>query len=219
MSERKMREDGLGRGPTDPGCRPSDETPAGSHASGASIPRASVEALEEMLRSLLQGEHTSLTISFNDCNAPNYMTVRDYLAGEGPGSDTDWVSDEERVRAIETNSWWTAHWYPHTPVGFHSFSAASLPTLVATLADEAPAIETEGEDAKRLSAKHESAIGKAEAPINSTMLSALKAMDEALTEWIPRGPEDARLKLYLPDAACEAWSQIRSAISQADGQG
>lgn len=217
MSERKMRADGLGRDPSGPGCRPSDETPTGFHAFGASIPRASVEALEEMLRSLLQGEHTSLTIGFNDRNAPNHMTVRDYLACGGPGSDADWVSDEERVKAIETNSWWTAHWYPHTPVGFHSFSAAGLPELVAVLAEAAPAIEAgTAETLTGLGRKAESAITEGEAPVNSTMLSALKAMDEALTWHCPSGPEAAKRKEILSHQQCEAWLQIRSAISQAN---
>lgn len=47
-----------------------------------------------------------------------------------------------------------------------------------------------------------------------TMLSALKAMDEALTnEW------GSPKKMHSPGDPCpEAWIQIRSAISQADGR-
>lgn len=219
MSERKMREDGLGRDPDGSGCRPSDETPTGSPAFGASIPRAGVEALEAMLRSLLQGEHTSLTLGFNDGNACNYLPVGKYLEtyGESAEGHTDWVSDEERAKAIATNSWWCAQWYPNTPVGFQSVSAASLPVLVAALAEEAPAIEAGTAETEGLGPKAESAIGKAEAPINSTMLSALKAMDEALTfDW--ESPDDEFIAQEMSEATREAWIQIRSAISQADGR-
>lgn len=92
--------------------------------------------LEAMLRSLMKGEFSSLTIGFNDSNAPNYNTVKAYLEGWPDGADhTDWVSEEERAKAIETNSWWNAHWYPDTPVGFCSISASSLPALLTALAE------------------------------------------------------------------------------------
>ncbi|MBP2494684.1 hypothetical protein ABID82_007195 [Methylobacterium sp. PvP062] len=93
-----------------------------------------VPELETLLKSLLKGEFSSLTISFNDSNAPNYSTVQKHAEG-WPDWDnhTDWVSDEERARAIETNSWWNVHWYPDTPVGFCSISASTLPALIAGL--------------------------------------------------------------------------------------
>lgn len=50
-----------------------------------------------------------------------------------------------------------------------------------------------------------------------TMLSALKAMDEALTEdWV--SPSDDVTRDMIGERTCEAWIQIRSAISQADGR-
>lgn len=95
-------------------------------------------ALEAMLRSLMKGEFSSLTISFNDQNAPNYKSVGDFLEYY-PDADenTDWVSDEERAKAVENNSWWCAQWYPDTPVGSYSISASSLPALIAALAEAA----------------------------------------------------------------------------------
>lgn len=96
-----------------------------------------VEQLETLLRSLLKGEHSSLMISFNDGNGPNYETVGGYIEafGENAEGHTEWASDEERAKAIETNSWWCAQWYPHTPVGFCSVSASTLPALIAALAE------------------------------------------------------------------------------------
>lgn len=92
--------------------------------------------LEAMLRSLMKGEFSSLTISFNDQNAPNYKSVGGHLEYyPDADEDAEWVSDEERVKAIETNSWWSAQWYPDTPVGFCSISASSLQALLAALAE------------------------------------------------------------------------------------
>jgi hypothetical protein len=45
--------------------------------------------------------------------------------------DTDWVSDEQKQKAIYTNECWTLQVYPHTPVGFYKMSAADLDVLLA----------------------------------------------------------------------------------------
>lgn len=95
------------------------------------------EEEEKLLLSLLNGEFSSLTISFNDAHAPNYCTAKTWLK-EGPDSGgytdlDDWVSEEERDAAIENNTVWQAHWYPDTPVGFYSLMASSLPALLAGL--------------------------------------------------------------------------------------
>lgn len=80
--------------------------------------------LETKLRALLKGEHSSLTLSFNDETATNYMTVADFIDDER--FQTDWVSEAEKARAVETNSIWTLQWYPDTPIGSYSVSASSL---------------------------------------------------------------------------------------------
>lgn len=38
----------------------------------------------------------------------------------------DWVSEEEKQKAIETGSIWTVQWYPDTPVGFCVRTASTL---------------------------------------------------------------------------------------------
>ena len=91
--------------------------------------------LEAKLRGLLNGEFSSLTISFNEMNAPNYTTVEQWLEKEpadGPFSG-DWISTEEREKAIATNSWWNVQWYPDTPIGSYEASASSLTALLAYL--------------------------------------------------------------------------------------
>lgn len=68
-------------------------------------------------------------------------------------------------------------------------------------------------------------ISEAEAEANAAligsslvMLSALKAMDAALTEvWL--SPEDAFFKRGVLAPQRNAWLQIRSAIARADGRG
>ena len=85
--------------------------------------------LEKKLLGLLKGEHSSLHLTFNDENGPNYTTVAEAVQ-EGWLSSRDWVSEEEKLQAIETNRVWTLQWYPDTPVGSYSVSASSLSALL-----------------------------------------------------------------------------------------
>lgn len=45
--------------------------------------------------------------------------------------DDDWVTPDEREKAIETDSIWTLQWYPETPIGFFIMAASSLEALEA----------------------------------------------------------------------------------------
>lgn len=92
-----------------------------------------MDDLERRLRGLLKGEHSSLTIGFNEDHAPNYMTAAEYEATE-PGDD--WVSETEREKALENNTVWSIQWYPQTPVGFCRLKASSLGALVEALQDQ-----------------------------------------------------------------------------------
>lgn len=96
-----------------------------------------VSELESLLLGLLDGEWTSLTIGYNDLNACNYETVQQAVEAGGSmyNDGEEWVSEEEKVKAMETNSWWRAQWYPRTPVGFNTLSASSLPVLIEALKD------------------------------------------------------------------------------------
>lgn len=89
-------------------------------------------ALEIELRSLLKGEFSSLSLSFNEGPAPNYMTVAQ--EDDDPFKKPyDWVSEEERQKARKTNSLWVLQWYPNTPIGFNAIAASSLPALFEAL--------------------------------------------------------------------------------------
>lgn len=71
---------------------------------------ADLAYLESELRALLRGQHSSLTLSFNEANGPNYRSVAEFLP-ECPWS-IEWVSEEERQKAIALNSMWQLQWYP-----------------------------------------------------------------------------------------------------------
>ncbi len=51
----------------------------------------------------------------------------------GGGPTFDWVSPEEREKAIRDDSVWVLHWYPETPVGFCCLAASSLEALQAAV--------------------------------------------------------------------------------------
>lgn len=85
----------------------------------------------EMLKNLLNGPFSSLTIGYNDDHACNYVDAAGwadefggYLADED--DRIDWVSEDERLKAIRENSVWTIQWYPNTPVGFNCVGASTF---------------------------------------------------------------------------------------------
>ena len=70
----------------------------------------------------------SLTLTHNE-HKSYYRTVAESIADEDYGY-SDWVSDEQKHKAIATNDCWTLRWYPDTPVGFCILSAADLDALL-----------------------------------------------------------------------------------------
>jgi len=96
-----------------------------------------VPELEASLRKLLKGEFSSLSISFNG-HAPNYhdaaQASKDGILGL---DDDDWVSPEEKDRAIAGNCVWEIQWYPNTPIGFYRVAASSLAACVAAALEAA----------------------------------------------------------------------------------
>lgn len=72
----------------------------------------------------------SLTLTHNG-HLDVYATVADEIRDEGHGyRDEDWVSEEQKQKAIDTNECWTLQWYPETPVGFNLASASDLDVLL-----------------------------------------------------------------------------------------
>lgn len=97
------------------------------------------EELETKLRAMLKGEFSSLTIGFNDAHACNYCDAQKYTTEYGqyePGDD--WVSDEDRAKALAGNSVWSIQWYQDTPVGFYRKNASNLPLLLDYVFNEFP---------------------------------------------------------------------------------
>jgi hypothetical protein len=94
-----------------------------------------LEKIELELRALLRGKQSSLTLSFNDDNGPNY--VADSLDHDAARDENvrwySFRSPEERQECCNTNSVWTLQWYPETPIGSYSISAPTLEKLFAFL--------------------------------------------------------------------------------------
>lgn len=88
-----------------------------------------MKELEDALKSLIRGKYSSLVLSMNDYNGPNYMTVAD-VANDN-NWPADWVSEEEKQKSIATNCMWVLHWYPDTPIGFHAIAGSSIASVVA----------------------------------------------------------------------------------------
>lgn len=43
--------------------------------------------------------------------------------------DLDWVSEEQKSKAIAADEMWVMRWYPNTPIGFEEFAAYDLYVL------------------------------------------------------------------------------------------
>jgi len=79
----------------------------------------------------------SLHLTHND-HKSYYKTVAQCVAnGDDHGyREDEWVSPEQKQKAIDTNECWTLQWYPNTPVGFNILSAADLDVLLAEASKE-----------------------------------------------------------------------------------
>lgn len=78
----------------------------------------------------LPTHEASLTLVHND-HKNNYLTVAEAIEQEVFGyTEECWVSEAERLRAIESNDCWSLQWYPNSPVGFYILAAHSLDALL-----------------------------------------------------------------------------------------
>ena len=74
--------------------------------------------------------YASLHLEHNPHKA-YYLTVSESVRDQDHGfRDDDWISEEQKQKAINTNDVWTLQWYPDTPVGFYIKSAADLEALL-----------------------------------------------------------------------------------------
>lgn len=69
----------------------------------------------------------------------DYQTVAAWLEDrEALGTGPNWVSAEERQRAIDTGEVWEIQWYPQTPVGFYHVAASTLAAALKAATSEGP---------------------------------------------------------------------------------
>jgi hypothetical protein len=66
-----------------------------------------------------------LYITHND-HKNVYYTIEEHY---GYVDDREWVSPEEKLKAIELDSVWELHWYPDTPIGSYKVVASSLEAI------------------------------------------------------------------------------------------
>lgn len=78
-------------------------------------------------------EVNSLTFDFNG-HMSSYMSIEEYYE-DCLGASDEWVSAEERTKAIANNTVWQAHWYPNTPIGSYKLLASSLEVLIKALGE------------------------------------------------------------------------------------
>lgn len=78
----------------------------------------------------LPAHEASLTLSHNG-HKGYYMTVAEAVEDNSFGyTEECWVSEDERLKAIESNDCWVVQWYPNSPVGFYVMAAHSLDVLL-----------------------------------------------------------------------------------------
>lgn len=73
-------------------------------------------------------KHAAGLVLEHNPHLTSYATVERYTDDL---DDDEWVSAEQRQKAIEAGCLWTLTWFPNTPVGSHSLSAADLDVLLA----------------------------------------------------------------------------------------
>ena len=75
----------------------------------------------------------------HNANRSYYKSIEEAIAEVDDGPD-EWVSPEEREKALVADSIWNLQWYPDTPIGFFSVSASTLEAVLR----EAQKIDEEG---------------------------------------------------------------------------
>ena len=90
---------------------------------------AGIEEIEVMLKSLLGGDNTSIYIEYNE-HKGDYKTASEWVEEQDEDSLKEWVSKEQRDKAVQNDTVWRIQWYPDTPIGFYVLYAADLAPLI-----------------------------------------------------------------------------------------
>ncbi len=105
--------------------------------------------------------HLTLCLRHNE-HKSSYQTVAEYCE---QWDGDDWVSEDQRLKALATNELWEIQWCPDTPVGFCLRLAADLEALLEWAQPALPTPPSPQDDAntlKGLSGDDAEAAGKAE---------------------------------------------------------
>lgn len=87
--------------------------------------RESISSIDTLLQSLLHGEQTSVTLSYNS-HRDRYETVKDSLEPHRWYYSGYWKDRNSMEEAIRTDCVWSILVYPHTPVGSYEMLAPTL---------------------------------------------------------------------------------------------
>lgn len=79
-------------------------------------------------KSMFPRHKASLHLTHNQHKA-YYETIEEYQ-GNFDWED-DWVSDEQRKKALETQELWELQWYPDTPIGSYKIMGADLDAVLS----------------------------------------------------------------------------------------
>ena len=74
-------------------------------------------------------DHVYLSLHHNE-HRSTYETIQHFEDFFGDNPFFDWVSDEQRDLAYETQDFWYCQWYPDTPQSFHCLAAHDLDVLL-----------------------------------------------------------------------------------------
>lgn len=88
--------------------------------------------MDKLFKSLLEGEFSSLYLDYNS-HSVDYIDARQFYSNLHYAENITWISDEEKEKALETNSVWTLQVYPLTPIGSYTIAASSLDSLIEYL--------------------------------------------------------------------------------------
>jgi len=81
---------------------------------------------------LLPAHEGSLNLAHNEHKSTG-QTVEEWLIEldeEGNSDLYDWVSDEQKQKALTTDTLWTLQWYPDDSDSFYAMAAADLDALL-----------------------------------------------------------------------------------------
>jgi hypothetical protein len=100
-----------------------------TYVSNDSAVATGMTSLDGLLKELLNGKFSHALITYNT-QMDNYTSLQQAVDEEDEWLlKTEWASEAEYNKGLETNTLWTLQWYPDTPVGFCLIHAATLDGL------------------------------------------------------------------------------------------